>query len=142
MTIQHTKAGVCHLHSKSGQKEPPKVRGLVQTGNTPCPKCCGKEELPHVQGQGQQPRVAQERPRGSTPLSEVRGGDDRRYPTSLSPRPQEVAGRTNPCPRSHGCAGAGGPRGAIPCERSGRAAVRRSPSSKVSCNGCTLLEQP
>ena len=33
--------------------------------------------------------------------------------------------------RSGGCTGAGGPRGAIPRWRSGRAAVRRYPSSKV-----------
>ena len=39
--------------------------------------------------------MAQEWPRGSTPLSEVRGGDDRRYPTSLSPRPRAAAGRGN-----------------------------------------------
>ena len=40
------------------------------------------------------------------------------------------------------CAGAGGPRGAIPHWRSGRVAVRRYPSSKVRSNGCALLEQP
>jgi len=40
------------------------------------------------------------------------------------------------------CSGAGGPRGAIPRWRSGRAAVRRYLSSKVRSNGCTLLEQP
>ena len=44
--------------------------------------------------------------------------------------------------RSHGCTGAGKPRGAIPCWRSGRAAVRRYPSYKVRSSGCTLLEQP
>jgi len=47
-----------------------------------------------------------------------------------------------PCPRSCGCAGAGGPRGSIPRWRSGRAVVRRYPSSKVRSNGCALLEQP
>ena len=45
-------------------------------------------------------------------------------------------------PRSGGCAGAGGPRGAIPRSRSGGAAVRRYPSSKVRSSGCALLEQP
>ena len=44
--------------------------------------------------------------------------------------------------RSRGCAGTGGPRGAIPRWRSGREAVRRYPLSKVRSNGCTLLEQP
>ena len=49
---------------------------------------------------------------------------------------------TAPCPRRGGCAGAGGPRGATPCSRSGGAIVRRYPSSKVRSSGCTLLEQP
>ena len=40
-------------------------------------------------------------------------------------------GGPTPCPRSHGCTGAGGPRGAIPRWGSGGAAVRRYPSSKV-----------
>ena len=35
-----------------------------------------------------------------------------------------------------------GPRGAIPCLRSGGVAVRRYPASKVRSSGCTLLEQP
>jgi len=34
-------------------------------------------------------------------------------------------------PRSSGCVGAGGPRGAIPYSKSGGAVVRRYPSSKV-----------
>ena len=41
-----------------------------------------------------------------------------------------------------GCTGAGGLRGATPCSRSGRVAVRRYPSSKVRSRGCALLEQP
>ena len=41
-----------------------------------------------------------------------------------------------------GCVGAGGPRGATPCSRSGGATVRRYPSSKVRSNGGALLEQP
>ena len=66
----------------------------------------GREELPHVQGQGRRP------------------------------------GGATPCPRNSGCAGAGGPRGAIPPARSEGPAVRRYPSSKVRSSGCTLLEQP
>ena len=54
---------------------------------------------------------------------------------------QRLGGATPP-PRSGGCAGAGGPRGAIPLSRSGGAAVRRYPSSKVRRSGCALLEQP
>ena len=41
-----------------------------------------------------------------------------------------------------GCTGAGGPRGATPRSRSGGAAMRRYPSSKVRGSGCALLEQP
>ena len=51
-------------------------------------------------------------------------------------------GGATPCPRSSGCTGTGGSRGAIPRCRSGRAAVRRYPSSKVRSSGCALLEQP
>ena len=60
-----------------------------------------------------------------------------------NPRPSQGRwlGGPTPCPRSRGCAGAGGPRGAITHWRSGRAAVRRYPSSKVRSNGCALLEQ-
>ena len=47
----------------------------------------------------------------------------------------------NPRPRNSGCLGAGGPRGAIPCSRSGGAVVRRFPSSKVRSSSCALLEQ-
>ena len=50
-----------------------------------------QEELPHFRGQGQQPG-------GATPR----------------PRPGETAGRTNPTSKEPSCAGAGGPRGAIP----------------------------
>ena len=56
------------------------------------------------------------------------GASDRSYPHL---RPGAVAGRRDPVPRSSGCAGAGGPRGAIPQSRLGGAAVRRYPTSKV-----------
>ena len=46
-----------------------------------------------------------------------------------------------PHPRSSGCMGTIGPRGAIPRSRSGRAAVKRYLSSKVKSSGCALLEQ-
>ena len=44
-------------------------------------------------------------------------------------------------PRSGGCAGAGGPRGATPHSRSGGAALMRYPSSKVRGSGSAFLEQ-
>ena len=50
---------------------------------------------------------------------------------------KNIHGRSNM--KSSGCAGTEGPRGAIPHWRSGRAAVRRYPSSKVRSSGCALL---
>ena len=47
-----------------------------------------------------------------------------------------------PRPRSGSRMGARGPRGSLPRWRSGRAAVRRYPLSKVRSSGCALLEQP
>ena len=44
--------------------------------------------------------------------------------------------------QSGGWVGAGGPRGVTLCSRSGGAAVRRHPSSKVRSSSCALLEQP
>ena len=81
----------------------------------------GREELPQVQGQGW-------RPGGASPCPHAR--DQGRRPGGPTPRP-----------RSGGCMGAGGPRGAIPCWRSGRAMVRRYPSSNVRSSGCAFLEQ-
>ena len=57
-------------------------------------------------------------------------------------RPGRGPGGATQLPRSGGCVGAGGPRGAIPRRRSGRAAVRRYLSSKVRSRGYALLEQP
>ena len=70
---------------------------------TPCLKGGGQEELPHVRGQGQQPRVPDYDGAGtaerSYPASEVRGGDKRSYPAS------EVRGgneRSYPTPEARG----------------------------------------
>ena len=46
------------------------------------------------------------------PANEVRGGSREELPRALCLRPGAAAGRTNPGPRSGGCAGTGGPRGA------------------------------
>ena len=118
-----------------------------------------REELPHVRGQGQWPRVPGSDGAGtaerSYPVPEAKGGGWEEpprvhdqgqgwRPRGPTPplRPGAVAGGATPCPRSGGCAGAGGPRGAIPRWRSGRVVVRRHPSSKVRSSGCILLEQP
>ena len=130
----------------------------------------GREELPHVRGQGQKPRgphargaaakAATSRLRSgvvaerSYPVSEVGGsgreglpriqdqgwrprmpGCDRSGAAGRSyPWPKALGGwlgGANPGPRTSGCAGAGGLRGATPRSRSGGATVRRYPSSKV-----------
>ena len=121
----------------------------------PYPKGGGQEELPHVRGKGQRPRVpgcngagtaekSYPSPRSgvvagrSYPMYEVRGGGREELPHiwGQGRRP----GGPTPRPRSGGCAGAGGPRGDIPCWRPGRAVVRRYPSSKVRSSGWALLE--
>ena len=100
-------------------------RSGAETGRTPCPKGGGQEGLPHVQGQGQWPRVPDCDGAGtakrSYPASKVRGAcreeipsvqgqgwrreelprvqvgaaAGRSYPTPLSLRPGTAAGRTN-----------------------------------------------
>ena len=105
----------------------PRPKSGAEARRTPCSKGGGQEELPHVRGQGRRPGgdtpMPQARGQGRraggrsypTPLSPRPGGTGRRsYPTPPRPRPGAVAGRTTPRPRSRGCAGAEGPRGAIP----------------------------
>ena len=139
----------------------PRLRSGVAERSYPKSKVrgIGRDELPHVRGQGRQPR-------GSTQCLRLGAVAKRSYPR---PRPGVAAGRTYPTPkaggggwedlphagsqghwpgaatpppRSGGCVGEGGPRGAIPCSRSEGAVVRRYPLSKVRSSGCTLLEQP
>ena len=98
----------------------------AEAGRTPCPKGGGQEELPHVRGQGQWPRVPDcdgtgtaersypaseiggrlrgntESPksgvatRGVTPRSRSVAAARRSYPTPTSPRPGAAAGRSYP----------------------------------------------
>ena len=79
------------------------------------------------------------RPRGATPCLRS-GAEAGRIPCPRGRGQEELShargqgqqpGGATPRPRSCGCTGAGGPRGAIPRSRSGGAAVRRYPSSKV-----------
>ena len=69
----------------------------------------------------------------SYPMSEARGGgrEDLPHAQGQGPRP----GGATPPPRSGGCVGAGGPRGAILHSKSEGAAVRRYPSSKGRSKG-------
>ena len=68
----------------------------------------GQEELSHIRGHGRQPRRA-------TPCLRPGAADGWTYP---SPKAGGMARRSNPPPRSGGCTGTGGPRGAIPYSRS------------------------
>ena len=79
----------------------------------------GREEVPHVRGQGR-------RPGGASPCLRTGAAAGRSYPTS----------------KEQWSPGTEGLRGAIPRSRSGGAAVRRYRSSKVRSSGCALLEQP
>ena len=60
------------------QRSYPRPRSGAEARRTPCPKGGGQEELPHVRGQGQRPRV---------PDCEGAGTAKRSYPAS------EVGGR-------------------------------------------------
>ena len=88
----------------------------AEAGRTPCPKGGGQEELPHIRGQGQRPRVPDCDGAGtaerSYPASEVRGRSLEEIP---SVRGQGLRpGGPTPCPRSRACVGAGGPKVTIP----------------------------
>ena len=133
---------------KKKKKKAAILMHVTEAGRTPCPKGGGQEELPHIRGQGQRPRVPDCNGAGtaerSYPASEVRGGRREEIPHAPKPEargdgreelpnaPMPEArgsgqeeqphaqgqgrwpGRPIPRPRSHGCVGAGGPRGAIP----------------------------
>ena len=146
-------AGGCDWRTKHGGKEIPHVRGQGQKPGGPhARRAAAKRSYPtfEVRGSSRVPGCdgagTAER---SYPASEVRGDDERSYPASEArgggleeqlhsrgqgPRP----GGPTACTRSPGCAGIGGPGGAIPQ----KAVVRRYPSSKVRSSGCALVQQP
>ena len=68
----------------------PRPRSGAEARRTPCPKGSGQEELPHVRGQGQRPRVAGCHGAGTAEKS---------YP---SLRSGAEARRTNPTPEARG----------------------------------------
>ena len=122
------------------EEPPPRSRSGAEARKTPCPKG-GGQELPHVRGQGQRLGVPDcdgagtaERSyptsevSGGSSASEVRGSDQKSYPTSEvrvgnersypasevrgsgreelphapSPRPRAAAGRSSPMPEAGG----------------------------------------
>ena len=83
----------------------PRIEGVPEglkhkAKRTPCPKGGGQEELPHVRGQGQWPRVPDCGGAGTAERSYPRvrgqGSAERSYPTPPRPRPGAAAGRSNP----------------------------------------------
>ena len=107
----------------------PRPRPGAEAGSTQCPKGGSQEELPHVRGQGQRPRIPDCDSAGtaerSYPASEVKVGGREEIPSVRGQGLQQEElprirgqgrwpGGPTPHPRSRGCAGAGGPRGAIP----------------------------
>ena len=70
----------------------------AEAGRTPCPQSGGQEDLPHVRGQGQRPRMTGCDGTGtaerSYPASEFRGG--REEPLRIRPRSGAIAERNYP----------------------------------------------
>ena len=79
------------------------MRSEAEVGRTPCPKGSGQEELPHVRGQGQWPRVPDWDGAGtaqrSYPASEVSGGGREEQPTTEGRGDDE---RSYPKPEARG----------------------------------------
>ena len=102
---------------------------------------CGREELPHIQGQGQRPRVpgchGAETAKRSYPRPRSGAKAERSYPTS---EVRAAAQRSNSRSKEQWLCRLL-PRGATPPSRSRGAAVRRYPLSKVRSSSCALLEQ-
>ena len=137
--------GGCDPRTKHNREELPHIRGQGQKPGGPHAwRAVAKRSYPtsEVKGSSQECHavMAQEWPRratqvwgqgwrlgGATPHPRSGAGAGRTYPTTLHLRPGQRPGGATPRPRSCGCMGTGRPRGAIPCWRSGRAAVRRYP---------------
>ena len=70
-------AGGCDGAQAQPKGANPHLRSGAEAGRTPCPRSSGPEELPHVQGQGQRPRVpgcdSAGAAKRSFPESKVRG---------------------------------------------------------------------
>ena len=88
--------------------------------------------------EGWWPRGVTPRPRSGAAAESARLRGGRNSREELPPirgQGQWLGGATS-CPRSGGCVGTGGPRGAIPCSRSGGVAVKRYRLSQVRSSGC------
>ena len=117
---------------KGRSREDPRPEGQRPRRVAPRPRSGQQLRVPGWDGAGTAER--------SYPRSEVRGGGQEELPHARGQGLQ--LGGATPRPRSGGCAGTGGPRGAIPRSRSGGVVVKRYLSSKVRSSGCALLEHP
>ena len=106
----------------------PRPRSGTEAGRTPCPKGGSQEELPHIRGQGQRPRVSD---------CDSAGTAERSYPTSevggatrgVTPRWRSGAAAWEELSHVRGRGGGwGATRGATPRPRSGAAAGRSYPT--------------
>ena len=116
----------------------PRSRSRAEAGRTPCPRGCGKEELPHIRDLGQRPRVqsgdgavraersyatSEARGGGREELPRVRGQGRRPRGASPCPRPGWRPGGATPRPRPGAAAGR-----SFPVSEAGAAARRSYPS--------------
>ena len=88
--------------------------------------------------EGRWPRGVTPRPRSGAAAesARLRGGRNSREELPHIRGQGRWPGGATSCPRSGGCVGAGRPRGAIPCSRSGGAAVKRYRLFQVRSSGC------
>ena len=84
----------------------PCLRSGAEAGRTPCPKGGGQEELPHIQGQGQRPKVPDCNSAGmaerSYPASEVRGSSQEELPHAPKPEARGSGLEEQPTPEARG----------------------------------------
>ena len=119
---QGQKLGGPHARRAAAKRSYPtsEVRGSGREYQTATGHRNSGEELSRIQGQGGRPRGVTPRPRsgagmrGVTPHLRSGAAAGRRYPTPQARGQGRWPGGPTLCPRSRGCAGAGGPRGAIP----------------------------
>ncbi|XDA69994.1 hypothetical protein R6Z07M_000357 [Ovis aries] len=124
-------AGGCNRRTKRGREELHHARGQGQKPEGPhARRAAAKRSYPtsevRASGREHQAETLQEQPRGATPCLRSGAAARRSYLTAEArvgsqEEPPWVGcqrrrpGGTTPQPRSGGCAGAEGPRGAIPC---------------------------
>ena len=100
--MAHRSAGGCDGRATEQPRgATPRLRSGAEARRTPCPKGGSQEELPHVRGQGQWPRVPDcvgaETAERSYPASDVSGGGLEEIP-SIRGQGQRLGGAT---PRPH-----------------------------------------